>query len=321
MARRCAKREHGPTSMEGDRMYRRIVVGYDGGEHAKDALALAAQMRAVDGTVIAACVYPATGPGRGQQLGWAMEDAARETLAEARKQIDADWLSLQPVRGHSSAHGLHILTEDADADLVVVGSSHRGELGRVLVGSTGERLLNGSPCPVAVAPMGYASRAGAPRLIGVAFDGSEEAAAALREGAALARERGATLKVVAVVPPLEVFTADPRDPHYHTDAEIEQHRREEHRRMLEGAAEPLPDELRAATVLADGQPAAEIVDQAGKDIDVLVMGSRNYGPIRRVMVGSTAIAVMRRSPCPVIVIPRGASTPTADASTAATMAP
>jgi nucleotide-binding universal stress UspA family protein len=300
-------------------MYRKLVVGYDGTEQAKDALALASQLRAGDGVVMAACVYPATGPGRGQQLEPVLAEAAGETLAEARKQIDADWLSLQAVLGHSPAHGLHVLTEEAEADLVVVGSSHRGDVGRVLAGSTGERLLNGSPCPVAVAPKGFAARAGAPRMIGVAFDGSEEAATALREGAALAGEFGATLKVVTVVPPLEVFTADPRDPHYHTDAEIEHYRREEFRRTLEDAANPLPDELRAATVLVDGHPATEIVDEAGKGIDLLVMGSRNYGPIRRVMVGSTAIAVMRRSPCPVIVIPRGVATPSADAAaTAAT---
>jgi nucleotide-binding universal stress UspA family protein len=298
-------------------MYRRIVVGYDGSEQAKDALALAAQLRAEDGVVIAGCVYPATGPGRGQQLESVMADAASETLAEARGQIDADWLSLQAVPGHSSAHGLHVLTEQAEADLVVVGSSHRGDIGRVLAGSTGERLLNGSPCPVAVAPRGFASRAQKPEVVGVAFDGSDEAAAALHEGAALAGGVGATLKVMTVVPPLEVFTADPRDPHYHTDAEIEHYRREEFRRMLEHAAEPLPDELRANTVLVDGQPAAEIVDEAGKGIDLLVMGSRNYGPIRRVMVGSAAIEVMRQSPCPVIVIPRGVATPSADAATTA----
>jgi len=118
-------------------------------------------------------------------------------------------------------------------------------------------------------------------------------------------------------PPLGVFPADLLDRRYHGDPEIENYRREEFRRMLEGAAEPLPDELRAATVLVEGQPAAEIVDEAGKEIDLLVMGSRNYGPIRRVMVGSTAIAVMRRSPCPVIVIPRGAATPRGDAAAAA----
>jgi nucleotide-binding universal stress UspA family protein len=298
-------------------VYRKIVVGYDGSERAKDALALAAQLRARHGVVIVGCVYPATGPGRGQQLEPVLADAARKTLAEARKQYDAGWLSIQAVRGHSPAHGLHILTEEAEADLVVVGSSHRGDIGRVLAGNTGERLLNGSPCPVAIAPKGFASDAGAPRVIGVAFDGSHEADAALHEGAALAGELDGTLKLVMVVPPLEAFTRDARYHPHHADAEIERYRREEFRRMLEDAAEPVSDELRAVTVLLEGHPAAEIVDEAGKGIDLLVMGSRNYGPIRRVMVGSAAIEVMRQSPCPVIVIPRGVATPSADAATTA----
>jgi hypothetical protein len=46
------------------------------------------------------------------------------------------------------------------------------------------------------------------------------------------------------------------------------------------------------------------------------MGSRSYGPIRRVMVGSTAIEIMRLAPCPVMVIPRGAVSSRAEAPAA-----
>ena len=42
-------------------MYRRILVGYDGREPGRDALALAAALRCTDGVVIAACVYAVTG--------------------------------------------------------------------------------------------------------------------------------------------------------------------------------------------------------------------------------------------------------------------
>ena len=42
-----------------------------------------------------------------------------------------------------------------DAGLIVVGSTGRGRAGRVLTGSTAERLLHGAPCPVALAPHGY----------------------------------------------------------------------------------------------------------------------------------------------------------------------
>ena len=79
--------------------------------------------------------------------------------------------------------------------------------------------------------------------------------------------------------------------------------------MLEEAAERVPAEARAAAVLRDGRPATIIADEAEKGIHLLVMGSRNYGPIRRVMAGSTAIELMRLAPCPLLVLPRGASAP------------
>ena len=69
----------------------------------------------------------------------------------------------------------------------MVGSSHRGKLGRVLPGSVGESLLRGAPCAVAVAPRGYAgAEHPAIGLIGVAYDGSEEAKLALGEAERLA---------------------------------------------------------------------------------------------------------------------------------------
>jgi nucleotide-binding universal stress UspA family protein len=203
-------------------------------------------------------------------------------------------------------------------DLAVVGSSHRGEVGRVLAGSVGERLLNGSPCPVALAPKAFRDEAEVPRVVGVAFDGSEEALAALREAAALATAVDATVRVVTVVPPLAVFSSGAFYPSQEGDAKIKADRREEFRRVLQSAAEELPAQLRAATKLVDGTPAETIVEQAREGMHVLLMGSRSYGPLRRVMVGSTAIAVMRLAPCPVIVIPRGAATLHADPAASAT---
>jgi nucleotide-binding universal stress UspA family protein len=300
-------------------MYRKLVVGYDGGEQGRDALALAAALRASAGTVIAACVYP-TGHWRGEQVELGLADSARRTLAEAREQVDSDWLELRAVRGHSPAHGLHVLCEEAGADLAVVGSARHAYVGCVSPGSVGERLLNGSPCPVALAPNGYRSEAAAPRVVGVAYDGSDEAAAALRAGAALASELAATLTIVTVVPPLEVFSSGALSRPHEGDDEIETFRREEFRHMLENAAKPLPDTLRTSTVLLEGRPADGIVGQAHEGLQLLVMGSRSYGPIRRVMQGSTAIEVMRVAPCPVIVIPREATRPSAGATATAASA-
>lgn len=66
----------------------------------------------------------------------------------------------------------------------MVGSTHRGSLGRVLVGDADLRTLHSARCPVAVAPRAFAGRAGTVETIGVGFDGGEipvEELAALSE--------------------------------------------------------------------------------------------------------------------------------------------
>jgi len=120
-----------------------------------------------------------------------------------------------------------------------------------------------------------------------------------------------------VVPPLEHhWSAEAFAGAIASSDTIREQRRNGFRHMLEEAAERVPPEARAATVLLDGHAATGIADEAEKGIHLLVMGSRNYGPIRRVMVGSTAIELMRLSPCPVLVVPRGASAPSAEAADA-----
>lgn len=95
----------------------------------------------------------------------------------------------------SPAHALHTHSEKLGAALLVVGSTHRGTVGRVVPGSTGERLLHGSSCPVAIVPRGYAD-GGPIRTIGVGYEGSDEAKAALAGACQLAERFGATLRVM-----------------------------------------------------------------------------------------------------------------------------
>jgi nucleotide-binding universal stress UspA family protein len=296
-------------------MYHRILVGYDGTAGGRDALALAGTLRAHDGAVIAACVHP--GRPHSKAVETLFADAAAQTVAAARSQVHDDWLEFRTAPGQSPAHGLHVLSEEVGADLVVVGSSNRGEAGHVHAGSTGERLLNGSPCPVAVAPLGFADGADTPRVIGVAYDDSDESRAALRDATELAAELDATIRVITVVPPLELYwSAEAFAGAISSGEEIRAQRHEGYRKMQAEAAESLPAEARAATTLLAGRPATLIAEEAEKGIHLLIMGSRSYGPIRRVMVGSTAIEIMRLAPCPVMVIPRGAVSSRAEAPAA-----
>jgi nucleotide-binding universal stress UspA family protein len=41
-------------------------------------------------------------------------------------------------------------------------------------------------------------------------------------------------------------------------------------------------------------------------VDLLVLGSRGFGPVMRLLIGSVSSRVIREAPCPVLVVPRPA---------------
>ena len=89
----------------------------------------------------------------------------------------------------------------------MVGSSHRGAVGRVVPGSVGESLLSGAPCAVAIAPRGFtAEDLGSRGVIGVGIDHSHESRLALREAVRLAELLGLRLRLITVVPEIAELT-------------------------------------------------------------------------------------------------------------------
>ena len=77
----------------------------------------------------------------------------------------------------------------------------RGPHGRVRPGGTAERLIGGSPCPVAIVPHGFARPEGGMQLVAAAYAPTPEGHAALNAAARLARAFGARLRVVRVLDP------------------------------------------------------------------------------------------------------------------------
>ena len=103
----------------------------------------------------------------------------------------------------SPARGLTELAESEDADLIVIGSSRHGEAGHIRLERTAGRLLQGAPCAVAIAP-GDLRETDDFRHVGIAFDGSPEARAALdagyRDRRALRRGRDAAVGASPIDP-------------------------------------------------------------------------------------------------------------------------
>ena len=52
-------------------------------------------------------------------------------------------------------------------------------------------------------------------------------------------------------------------------------------------------------------PAAEALAEEAKDLDLLILGSRGYGPVKGALLGSVSAKLMGSAPCAVLVLPRG----------------
>jgi len=303
--------------------FARILVAYVPSEQGADARALGIDLAAACGAdlLLVSVVAAVWIEHIGEQTGPAVvHGGARERAASALKEAAGE-LAGMPGIGHverrleassSPARGLHDTAVSELADLIVVGSSHHGPVGRVLLGSVGERLLSGAPCAVAIAPHGHAARES--RRIGViaiAFDGSPEAELALRAAHELARRTEAALRVLMVIePPATVPGHFVPLPVVEPLVVIE--RAEAMQRQEQGAQNALDRALAALgggpaierRVLFGADPASAILESARADVDLLLLGSRAYGPVRRALVGSVSSAIVRHAPCPVLVTPR-----------------
>lgn len=280
-----------------------ILVGHDGSSpQSDDALCMAEGLAAISGASLVLARVEPSGP----------YDLAPEKLQEQRQdalehlRAVADELrargrtvDIADVKFGSPARALQEIAEADSPVLIVVGSSHRGRVGTVLAGTVGVRLLHGAPCPVAVAPRGLADAGRwTPAIIGIAYDGSPEAHAALEEARSLALDARATLKVIAVA---EFISS----PHETVDPDTFRLASEERaQEWLHEAGRALRGDFTVVTQLAVGEPGHELeVVSAG--LDLLVLGSRGYGPLRRVLLGSISSRLVERCRCPVIVAPRG----------------
>lgn len=59
-----------------------------------------------------------------------------------------EWQVQQPVRGRDAAEEILAAAESARADLIVIGMRHRTPVGKLVMGSTAQRVLLGARCPV-----------------------------------------------------------------------------------------------------------------------------------------------------------------------------
>jgi nucleotide-binding universal stress UspA family protein len=276
----------------------RLMVGFDGSDGGRDALELTrALTTGGEASVLVVTVVPyGPLPIDFRELDGDTAAAAESLFEEARQRLAGLEVKTRGFSGGSPAGVMTDLAETEEVGSIVLGSPHRGGLGRALIGSVAENLLHGSPCAVVVAPRGYADTRHEPfRKIAVAYDGTPEGTTALRRAEAIAAETRAVIQILTVVaPPVAMpggvgYTPmDPPDPD----------------RILTEAINSVDDRLAAQGRRLDGPPAAMLAKACEDDVDLLVVGSRRYGPVMRVLLGSVSTQLVRMAPCPVLVVPR-----------------
>lgn len=285
----------------------RIVVGYDGGQTGEDALAFGQRWcRASGDRLTVVTVHPgphAIGPARVDAEWVAYErEEADKLLEEARALIDPDLDAVyERVDAGSAAHGLHDLCESAGT-LVVLGSRRASGLRRTFPGSTAQRLMQGSVPPVAIVPWGYADTAeGSLSSVAAAYVDTPDGRVALEHAVQMAGHLSARLRIVSVVPDTRVAPAmgEPRL--------FGMEQRQDYRTALDAAVASVGSQVEVSGDLRDGPVVEALTELGPADADLLVCGSRGYGPVRRVLLGGVSSRVIRHARIPVVVVPRGES--------------
>lgn len=207
-------------------------------------------------------------------------------------------------RGISAAPVIADHVEEHDVDLVVLGTHGRRGLRRMLLGSVAEEVLRSVRSPVLTVRDGDREHGEPPGRILAPIDFSEGSGAGLRWAGEMARRTGAELVVFHVVNEL----AYP-DPYFAQAANF--------RAMARAASEHVPEAMkqRVAEVLGEeaaasakihmqaGPPAPTIADFVEEhEVGMVVMGSHGRTGVERVLLGSVAEGVVRRSHAPVLVV-------------------
>lgn len=278
---------------------RRILVGYDGTPGGRDAVALAKALAEPATEVLLVDVIPPVGIFKLHPRRLADEEPPQSQgfFLEALRELSGRPVETRTYVANSAAHVLTDLAAEERFDLIAIGPAYPGIVGRILLGSVGTGLMHGAAAPVAAAPRGYGEHRRHPfERIDVAWDGSPEAREAVVHAEAIARRESARLRLITVdvrattVPGMIGWDAAAvRSP----------------RQVLDDGIAAVSADIEAEGRLIDGGSiAAAIAADSRVGTDLLVVGSRGYGTLGRVLVGSVATGLLHRARCPVLAVPR-----------------
>ncbi len=234
---------------------------------------------------------------------------AHDTLADLLtaegtppQHVDLEALTLvqEQKEGGSPPDAIVDYAEDCDIDLIVAGTHGRRGLQRLLIGSVAEEVLRTAPCPVlTVRKQQDVAPAWAVRNILVPVDFSDASLDALRHAKELALTYGAQITLVHAVEEVIYPSAYGVEPANLPGPQVID-------RVEQNLAELARTEVgyeHAVVQAKVGYAPSVILDYAdANEVDLVVIATHGRTGIERMLLGSVAERVTRRSPAPVFAV-------------------
>jgi nucleotide-binding universal stress UspA family protein len=299
----------------------KYLVGLSADRGGQDALALGRMLARTGDVTLTVCMvlperwgYPSLARVDAEYAEF-LKQYAERTISEARETLGESVQAEFVTRPAPSAtDGLIATATEIDAPLVVLGSARHGPLGRFTLGSVTNELLHSAPVPVVLTPRGHRPSSDARlRRVTCAFAGSTRSRTAFDAAGQLARRHHVPLRLTTLV--VRDHQMYPSGVGYDAERLVEQQWRAQASEAQEKALAQVPDDVEVEAGVAGGRDWEDALDSLSwEEGEVLVVGSSRLGPVARIFLGSNSTKIIRTSPVPVLVIPRGADVHLEDAA-------
>lgn len=298
----------------------KILIGYDGSEASTamlDDLRLAGLPNDTEALVIAVAemwLVPPPSYGLAQtdftdtfQLDIRLARETAEKAVERLKTLFPGWtISLETAIG-APAREILKKAESYHPDLIIVGSQGLSALGRLFLGSVSQKVATETHTSVRIA-RGRVQETDEPARIVIAVDGSPESNAAIRSVANRNWNKGTEVVLLTATGHIEpkdykaiLGSVEPANPEI--KAEVDQ--LSSIKQVLEQALEAQlnANGLTVSTIIRTGDPRKVLLEEAETwGADSIFIGSRGFGKIKRLLLGSVSTAVASRAHCSVEIV-------------------
>ena len=289
-----------------------ILVPLDGSELAEQVLPYAQEFaRRFDAELLLLTSIQPVGiwDATATAINWDREERlAQEYLDAQKERLEAAGVKVRVKRQHGEAAANILETAEAEnVGLVAISTHGRSGISRWLFGSVADRIVQNSHVPLLmIRPDDKTEPKPVFEKLLVPLDGSDVAASVLPFVEEVAKRFGASLVLYHAVPPISAYpgfeTVNPQ-----LDGKVLQEMQQQAKELLSAAARDIEGRGTHATVAVSIDLAVDGILRAAKETgaDLIAIGTHGRSGLGRMVMGSVANAVMRRSILPCLLVHPG----------------